>query len=78
MTQNQDKLIKILSEIFQLDQSDLDFGIYRIMNSKSEEIRNFLENDLLAKVKEAFSSNSNNSTQIELDKLIQTISLMLE
>jgi len=28
------KLLKILNEIFQLDQSDLDFGIYRIMNSK--------------------------------------------
>lgn len=26
-TENQKKLLKILNEIFQLDQSDLDFGI---------------------------------------------------
>ncbi len=37
-TENQKKLLKILNEIFQLDQSDLDFGIYRIMNTKSKEI----------------------------------------
>jgi len=28
-SQNQCKLLKILNEIFQLDQSDLDFGIYK-------------------------------------------------
>jgi len=39
MTENQKKLLKILSEIFQLDQNDLDFGIYRTMNSKSKEIK---------------------------------------
>jgi len=38
-TENQEKLLSILNEIFQLDQSDLDFSIYRIMNSKSKEIQ---------------------------------------
>lgn len=37
-TENQKKLLKILNEIFQLDQSDLDFGSYRIINSKSIKI----------------------------------------
>jgi len=46
-TENQKKLLKILNEIFQLDQSDLDFGIYRIMNTKSKEINEFLDDDLL-------------------------------
>ena len=39
------KLLKILNEIFQLDRSDLDFGIYKIMNSKSKEINAFIDNE---------------------------------
>ncbi len=54
-TENQKKLLKILNEIFQLDQSDLDFGIYRIMNTKSKEINEFLDKDLLSSVSKAFS-----------------------
>ena len=72
-TENQKKLLKILNEIFQLDQSDLDFGIYRIMNTKSKEIKEFLENDLISSVKNAFSSNDNSSLQKELDELVKTL-----
>ena len=70
-TENQKKLLKILNEIFQLDRSDLDFGIYRIMNSKSKEINEFLENDLLSNVAKAFSSNENSTVQTELDEAIK-------
>ncbi|NJN77037.1 MAG: hypothetical protein HC803_00855 [Saprospiraceae bacterium] len=45
------QLIEVLREIFQLDQPDLDFGIYRIMNQKSAEIADFLENRLIPQVK---------------------------
>jgi len=48
---NYEKLINILREIFQIDQADLDFGIYRIMNQKREEINEFLEYKLLPQVK---------------------------
>jgi len=72
-TENQKKLLKILNEIFQLDQSDLDFGIYRIMNSKSKEINEFLDKDLLSSVASAFSSNDNSAVQKELDGLIKTL-----
>ena len=34
------------------DQADLDFGIYRIMNAKREEITRFLDTDLLPQVRE--------------------------
>ncbi len=34
-----------------MDQADLDFGIYRIMNQKRDEITSFLEKDLLPQVK---------------------------
>jgi len=71
-TENQKKLLKILNEIFQLDQSDLDFGIYRIMNTKSKEIKEFLDKDLLSSVKNAFSSNDNSSIQKELDDKVKS------
>lgn len=47
-----DLLRSLLREMFQLDRGDLDFGLYRIMNLKSEEITKFLDEDLLPRVKE--------------------------
>jgi len=47
-----EKLRKLLAELFQFDYADLDFGIYRIMNAKREEISRFLEKDILPQVKE--------------------------
>ena len=34
MSKQFDKLVVILKELFQLDQPDLDFGLYRIMHAK--------------------------------------------
>jgi len=73
---NFEKLRGLLQELFQLDQADLDFGIYRIMNQKRDEIVRFLDDDLLPQVKEAFShyhSAEQAEIQKELDKLVQTI-----
>jgi len=49
------KLVSLLRELFQLDQPDLDFGIYRILHARSAEIAQFLEHDLLPQVQEAFA-----------------------
>ncbi|MEA2328787.1 MAG: adenine-specific DNA-methyltransferase, partial [Thermoanaerobaculia bacterium] len=54
MTQKYEKLKNLLMELFQLDQPDLDFGLYRIMHAKSAEVTQFLDKDLLPQVKEAF------------------------
>lgn len=73
---NYDKLIKILTELFQLDQADLDFGIYRIMNQKREEILTFLNKDLLPQVKEILQSSLSSDqedVQQELNKLVETL-----
>jgi len=51
-----EKLVALLKELFQLDQPELDFGIYRIMHAKSAEVTQFLEKDLLPQAKEAFSA----------------------
>lgn len=55
MPTNLEKLRAKLAELFQLDQADLDFGIYRIMNSKREEILRFLDKDLLPQVQSALA-----------------------
>ncbi len=46
------RLRTLLHEMFQLDRGDLDFGLYRIMNMKSAEIKSFLDDDLLPQVQE--------------------------
>ncbi len=55
MSQKFQKLLTLLKELFQLDQPDLDFGIYRILHARSEEITQFLERDLLPQVRQAFA-----------------------
>lgn len=60
-----------LKEIFQLDRNDLDFGLYRIMNLKSAEVSNFIDNELLPQVKEglkSYSLNDNKAITEELKK----------
>lgn len=48
------RLIKKLKELFQLDQPDLDFGFYRVMHAKAEQVETFLDKDLLKIVTDAF------------------------
>lgn len=72
MSQNPafDKLIRLLKELFQLDQPDLDFGLYRIMHARADEISQFLDRDLLPQVKAAFS-RYRTADKAELEKELQ-------
>ena len=54
MSQKYEKLKTLLKELFQLDQPDLDFGLYRVMHAKSAEVSQFLDKDLLPQVQAAF------------------------
>ncbi|MBK7674391.1 MAG: site-specific DNA-methyltransferase [Candidatus Accumulibacter sp.] len=54
MSQKYEKLKTLLQELFQLDQPDLDFGLYRVMHAKSAEVSQFLDKDLLPQVQAAF------------------------
>lgn len=71
-----EKLKKKLAELFQLDQADLDFGIYRIMNARRDEIKKFLEKDLLPQVHEAlgeYKSSDKAEIKKELDRVIEGV-----
>ena len=46
MNDSQSKFIELLRELFQFDNADLDFGIYRIMNYKRDVIEEFITKDL--------------------------------
>jgi adenine-specific DNA-methyltransferase len=53
--QNRRKLQSLLRELFQFDHADLDFGIYRILNEKRDEIEHFIEHDLLDAVEQGLA-----------------------
>jgi len=50
------ELVSKLREIFQIDRPELDFGIYRILNARADEINDYLEKRLPDKVQAALSS----------------------
>ncbi|MDP1786788.1 site-specific DNA-methyltransferase [Nitrosomonas sp.] len=52
-----DDLVKKLKEIFQIDRPELDFGIYRIFNTRAAEINHYLEHRLKAKVNESLAAS---------------------
>lgn len=71
---NYNQFLEKLREIFMMDHAELDFGIYRIMNQKREEITKFLEKDLLPQVKKILGSNNSDAAktlQQELDKAVK-------
>jgi adenine-specific DNA-methyltransferase len=54
-----DDLVSKLKEIFQIDKPQLDFGVYRILNARADEINDYLQNRLKAKVAESLASAGN-------------------
>lgn len=79
LTTQQKKFIELLEEMFQFNQADLDFGIYRIMNQKRDEIRHFLHEELIPQVKKAFEKYRDADIETikqELTELEQKLSEM--
>lgn len=55
MNERLDRFTKLLKEIFELDKSDLDFGIYRVMNLRKTKIEQFLTERLPQMVQETLA-----------------------
>lgn len=49
------KFQELLKKLFQFETSDLDFGIYHILNYKRAQIEKFIQEDLVEKVESAFA-----------------------
>lgn len=54
MNEQLEQLKKTFHEIFQTDQAELDFGIYRVMREKREEFDRYLEKQLLDDLRQSF------------------------
>ena len=74
------KFQELLKNLFQFEASDLDFGIYRILNYKRDQIEKFIQKDLVDKVESAFSKHkderlTNISQRFEeaKEKIIQSL-----
>ena len=72
MNQKYEKLKTLLKELFQLDQPDLDFGIYRVLHAKSAEVSQFLDKNLLPQVNAAFSQYKS-ADKADLEKELSTV-----
>lgn len=71
-----DTFIATMKKVLMLDQADLDFGIYRIMNQKRAQIESYLNNDLRKQVAEAIRENTSadaGALKKELAQLITTL-----
>lgn len=44
------KLIQLLTKIFQFENEDLNFGVYKILNYKKDEISQFIQKDLIEEI----------------------------
>ena len=73
MNQHYDAFRKKLQEIFMMDHAELDFGIYRIMNHKRNQINDFLDKQLLPQVEKTLQEyvKTDDSLQQELNKAIE-------
>ena len=66
-----DRLRALLREMFQLDRGDLDFGLYRVMRMKADEVAAFLDRDLLPQVQAKLEGVSAED-RARLDKELHT------
>jgi len=68
--QRRTKFAALLRDMFQLDQPELDFGLYRIMHAKKDDINRFIDEDLPKLAQEAFKDFSGQDKS-QLEKAIQ-------
>ena len=71
-----DKFIATMKKVLMLDQADLDFGIYRIMNQKRDQIESYLNNDLRKQVAEAIRENASNDAETLKKQLTQLVATL--
>ncbi|MBE0439826.1 MAG: hypothetical protein IBX57_08755 [Gammaproteobacteria bacterium] len=65
------KFTSLLKELFQLNQPELDFGIYRIMHARKDDINRFIEQDLPKVVNTAFSGFESQDKVVVQQELVK-------
>ena len=79
MNERLDRFTKLLKEIFELDKSDLDFGIYRVMNLRKTQIEQFLTERLPQMVQETlapFAQDSKEEIRAKMKQIEESVAEM--
>ena len=79
MNERLDRFTKLLKEIFELDKSDLDFGIYRVMNLRKAQIEQFLTERLPKMVQETlapFAQGSKEEIRAKMKQIEESVAEM--
>lgn len=79
MNERLDRFTKLLKEIFELDKSDLDFGIYRVMNLRKTQIEQFLTERLPQMVQETltpFAQGSKEQIRAQMKQIEEGVAEM--
>ncbi|MDD5298742.1 MAG: site-specific DNA-methyltransferase [Rhodocyclaceae bacterium] len=58
MSQHKAQFIALLEELFQLDQPELDFGLYRILHARGAQIKTFIQNELGLEIDQVFAGHA--------------------
>jgi hypothetical protein len=66
MSQYKEKFVALLEELFQLNQPELDFGLYRILHARSRQIKAFIQNELSAEIDKVFAGQYQTSVHDQL------------
>ena len=70
MTEQFEKFVRVLREMFMIDDAaDLDFGIYKVMHQKQEDIEKYLKVDLQKSVLEEINKNKGGKRQLLEEQL---------
>jgi len=71
------KFTDLLKSMFQLDQPELDFGLYRIMHAKAERINRFLDTELAQQIDAVFAdadqADQNQAIEAAKQKLVSQL-----
>ena len=79
MNERMDRFINLLKEIFELDKSDLNFGIYRVMNLRKTQIEQFLSDRLPQMVQETlspFAQGSKEEIRLQMTQIEESVAEM--
>ena len=77
MSPQKTRFVELLEELFQLNQPELDFGLYRIVHARSKEIRAFMQTELTTEIDAAFagqaSQNASHTLQAARQKVLDNL-----
>lgn len=79
MNERLNRFISLLKQIFELDKSDLDFGIYRVMNLRKTQIEEFLTQRLPQMVQETlapFAQGSKEEIRAQMTQIEENVAAM--